>query len=466
MAVNRCILTIDQGTTRQKVALVDLTGRCLAFNTHRNMVRDEPPWGSIQDAEDWWRSACRLTRSIMTTENEVVAVTVSGRGGAAIGIDNEGFVTVNPWLDSRHQDYLRQIRSEHPGMKTYAATLLAKLVWLEEHHRLPADIMYAKDFLIYRLSGELVTDPTSGPDAASWPAATLEVAGPVRLPRIANPWDIVGHLQPSASETLGLPASIPIVLGGHDGICANVGVGALAPSTFALTLGTHCVTRAMTRDAMDPGVFRFYGMPPDRHVIGASAWYAGRAIEWFLDENLGAGTSADDQPAFESMDRAISGLPPGAAGATFFPYLGGQTSPRSRPHVRETFQGVTDAHTLEQRYQAVVEGSSFAIAESFAQMVNWMGVPDQVRVTGGGTANHNWLQTLADILGYPLEVSDALAECRGAAMFAAVALGDYTDYQEANVMKHISHTVDPDVKRQRVYAELLQQWSEASAALG
>ena len=49
--------------------------------------------------------------------------------------------------------------------------------------------------------------------------------------------------------------------------------------------------------------------------------------------------------------------------------------------------------------------------------------------------------------------------------FAAVALNEYRDYEEASVMRNMTQTVDPIPMRQRRYAELLEQWSEASAAL-
>ncbi len=467
MVAESCILTIDQGTTRQKVALFSPDGRCLGQRSQRN-VEYKDASGRYQQADQWWQSVQDMTASLVADlDVHVRACAVTGRAGAAIGVNRDGTVIIDPWLDQRHAGQFARIRNACPALSTYGATLVAKLLWCTEHDiNAPAHIMYAKDFLIFRLCGACVTDPSSGPDGIDWPADLIDVPSlrTDTLPRVAMPWDIVGHVTTKAARALGIPAGIPVVLGAHDGICANVGAGAISPGKFALTLGTHCVTRCITYDTPSPEAHRFYCMPPDQHVIGANAYMAGRALDWFLDQAFS--DQQDRGTLFTRMDEWVATQPPGARGASFFPYLSGQISPRRRPNVRAQFQGLTDTHTRQDLYQAVLEGASFAIAESFHEVTGWLGSPDAISVTGSGANSLTWVQLIADLLDLPIDVTDAATEGRGAAIFGALALYDYKSLSDAaSGMITVTRTVEPDRTRGDQYRAIFADWIDHSVAL-
>jgi xylulokinase len=383
-------------------------------------------------------------------------------------------VLAGSWSDRRHDAQLQRLiawRREGGHLANYAAALLAKILYLREvEPGVAAHIrhaMYAKDFLLFRMTGEVVTDPTSGPDQDDFDPRALAYAEVDRdtVPRVAMPWAVGGTLTGAAAEALGLPAGIPVAVGGHDGICANLGAGAGTVGAYAVTIGTHAVVRAVTAE-VPPGAYRFYGLPPGRHVIGGNAVMAGRAADWFLDTWFGA-PSEDERPAiFAAADAEADAIAPGADGVRFLPFLAGQVAPEARPGAAAAFAGLRATHGRAHLYRAVLEGGAFAVRGIFEQVRGWCGDPTVVRFTGSGAQSETWRRIIVDTLGWPCEVTDHVAEARGAAIDLAVALGLYRDVDEAAAaMVRPTARLEPDPAAHERYSAIYAHWQRVSDAM-
>jgi len=467
------ILTFDLGTTRLKVALFGRRGRLLGQRSSRHVEHREGDrqW---QEADLWWSEAVRMTRDLLGSHAcRVAAISVSGRAGAAVFIGRDGTVLADPWSDQRHAAEVRALvewrRAGH-DVSNYAAALLAKKQWLVANEPVKARglrfVLYAKDFLLYRLTGLAVTDWTSGPDGPVWDPAVLEWTrtSSGQLPRPALPWEVAGPLTPGGAIALGIAAGTPVVVGAHDGVCANVGAGAVHPGAFAITLGTHAVVRTVQSEC-PRGAYRFYGLPPNRHVIGGNGLLAGRAADWLLDIVHGADDRARRRH-FRTMDRAAATVPDGADGVRFLPFLGGRIAPDRRPGASAGFVGLAARHDRAVIYRAVLEGTAFAVRDIFEQVRGWCGDPVVVRLTGSGATSPVWCDLLAQVIGEPLEASDGAVEGRGAAVFAAVALGDFANCDAAAAsMVPIRHRYLPDAARCSTYSAHHADWTRAVEAL-
>lgn len=467
------ILTFDLGTTRLKVALFDLHGRLEGLASRRNVehTSGDRAW---QQAESWWINCIEATRQLMVEQDldpaRITGISLSGRAGAAVFVDAAGKVLCDPWSDARHNDQLRTLvagRSRNE-VAMYGAALISKLMWLRNSSpdlaARTAHVLYAKDFLLFRLTGEAVTDPSSGPDGP-WTDDLLGRSGvnPGLLPRPALPWTIGGTLTASAAEPLGLIAGTPVAVGAHDGICANTGAGAVMPGQYAITLGTHAVVRAVT-DSVPHGALRFYGFPPDKHIIGGNALMAGRSLDWFLDNWFDAPEQSRQQ-LFAELDIAAGQIPAGAGGVLFLPFLSGSIAPERRPGARATFHGMSAATSRNDMYRALLEGASFALCGIFEQVMGWAGEPARIGVTGSGVASETWMQLLADLIQRPLEVTDRASEGRGAAIFCSVATGRYASLADAiDAMVHTSHTYVPDLSAASRYGAIRSRWQALSAS--
>src|SRR5690606_37805894 len=109
----------------------------------------------------------------------------------------------------------------NPALEGFTAP---KLVWLRNHERASYDriktVMLPKDYIRYRLTGEIATDVS---DAAGtllydvrrreWSSPVVESLGldPAWLPRVAESAEVVGAVTQAAAELTGLNAGTPVV---------------------------------------------------------------------------------------------------------------------------------------------------------------------------------------------------------------------------------------------------------------
>jgi len=233
--MSETLVSIDLGTTRLKVAAFTPAGELLQ---HLAIRHKTPATG--QRAEQWWQDAAAAIRRLSPAQ--VAGLSLSGRAGAGVFLDRDGEVVADTWDDRRHGAELARLHAWRQGdgryLSNYGAALVAKYLWLRAHQSDVAaacrHALYAKDFLLFRLTGAHATDISSGPDAPQWDAALLRDFNlpPDLLPRPLPPWRIAGRLTPSAARQTGVPAGTPVAVGAHDGICANVGAGASRPGHF------------------------------------------------------------------------------------------------------------------------------------------------------------------------------------------------------------------------------------------
>lgn len=449
------LISIDLGTTRLKVSSFSTAGQL-----HRQVVTRHA--AGAERADRWWRDTVDAIRRLNAAD--VLGVSLSGRAGVGVFVDDAGNVVADPWSDDRHARQLARLQAWRAEtgrpLSNYGAALVAKFLWLREHASDSARrcrlALYAKDFLLFRLTGAHCTDWSSGPDAPAWDAALVrdwDLPAGV-LPRPALPWQVAGHMTDAAARETGLAVGTPVAVGAHDGVCANVGAGAIGLGDYAITLGTHAVTRTISTSAPQ-GATRFYAMPPDRHVIGGNAFLGGRALDWLLDITSGA---RDREEAYREAESMAAVVPPGADGVSFLPFLGGQLAPERRPGARAAFAGLRLGHDRGAMFRALLEGVGFAVADIVDQVATWCPPPDSIRLTGGGAASPLWRQTLADILDHAVEASDDAVEGRGAAIFLAVALGlhaDYTTAAAAMVPTGLRVLPGPDAA---TYQDLRERW--------
>src|SRR6185369_11796216 len=120
-----------------------------------------------------------------------------------------------------------------------------------------------------------------------------------------------------AAAATGLRAGTPVVAGGGDQAANGVGVGAVAPGTVALSLGTSGVIFAATDAPLfDPRgrVHAFCHAIPDRWHLMSVMLSAAGSLRWFRD-TLATGES------FETLVAEAAEVPAGSDGLFFLPYL-------------------------------------------------------------------------------------------------------------------------------------------------
>jgi len=470
------LLAIDLGTTLLKVGLFDVEGHLMALEAARYPVyRPQPDWIE-QRPEDWYHLLTGLLHSLWqdgeASPQQVLGIGLSGRGGGGVFLDEEGKVLAPCWLDWRGAggDYLSSLRQQTDRISASALSLASRLLWLRENR---PDIftqtrhaLQVKDYILYRLTGVLASDNSAGPADRDWPAEVFAAVGfdPAGLPAVLPLGALAGELTRTAAEELGLRPGLPVSVGAHDGVCANIGAGMIELGQAALTLGTTGVVRVVTgRPLYSTRSFScfHYRFLEGRWACGGDAIMAGRAAEW------AAQTLAADRPAperFATLEAEATAVSAGCDGLLFLPFLSGTVAPRPRRDATGSFCGLTFGHDRAHLFRAALEGVGYALRGIADELMEVAGPLRDVRVTGGGSRSRLWVQCLADILERPLGVPEEEASARGAALLLALALGLYgRPADAAAAMTRTVETFQPRPETAAVYRQQYERFMELAA---
>ncbi|HWJ24793.1 MAG TPA: xylulokinase, partial [Gemmatimonadaceae bacterium] len=337
---------------------------------------------------------------------------------------------------------LRDLAS-NPALEGFT---LPKVLWLRKHEpeafARTAKVVLAKDYVRYRLTGALATDPSDASgtllyDVAHdrWSRDMLDAAGlPASLlPPVVASAEVSGRVTPDVAADLGLPAGTPVVGGGSDNACAALGVGVAAPGDAAASWGTSGIVLAPTsRPVVDPllraHTFR-HAVPDTWYVIGV-VLSAGAAFAWVRDQLARDLAGAPD--ADQRLDAEAASVAPGAGGLTFLPYLQGERTPHRDPAARGALVGLTLAHTRAHVARAALEGVCFAMRDCL-EILRELRLPfDDLLLTGGGARSAFLRRLQADVYGIPVAVpTREEGPALGAALLGAVAAGAFPDVATA-----------------------------------
>ena len=178
-----------------------------------------------------------------------------------------------------------------------------------------------------------------------------------------------------------------------------------------------------------------------------------RARNSSVRSTLPVPTTTSGKPAADLVAELGEGLK-APTGVTFLPYLSGERTPHNDSAIRATFAGIGIGDGPEALTRAVMEGVSFALRDCLDALQATGARPERLLAIGGGTQSPFWVETLATILGLPLDVPDKgeFGAALGAARLAMAAVLGGTP-AELMARPQISHTVEPRADLAASYAE-------------
>lgn len=476
------LIGIDLGTTNGKVACYDGQGRLQAEASHSYPTyRPQPGWHE-QDPRDWiaalGRGLREVTDQLGSRVNDVAALAVSSFGPGLVMLDATGEPLMHcpTWQDERSRPQgQRLVEAVGTGWIGPAPPLTgfpAKLLWaVEEVPHLVARaawVMGIKDYLLYWLTGQVVTEPSGIAGGMEWYAPAFEHIGwPLeRLPRVIAPTASAGGLREELALQTGLRAGIPVFAGLNDGAAATLGSGAVQVGDSVATLATNGVARLVLAERIPPDdVLR-------RHLftwpyvsglwVGGGITHSGAGSLQWLADLLGL---PRDAVAYDALLAEAAEVPRGSGGVTFLPYLAGRGTPEADPDLRGGFVGVGLEHGRAHLARAVLEGIAFALREIYAEFERLGMMAGPVRLTGGGGRSALWRQILADVLQRPITRAGGDSTL-GVVIVAAVGLGLYPDFASAvgTMSKPLAHE-EPDPEGVAAYAALFDAFIRTRDAL-
>ena len=452
-------LCLDCGLTATKAAVFDAAGRELAEASAATRVRAHGAASEI-DLEEQWTLAAPLIRAALLRAREaagageLTGVGVSGHGGGFYPVDAGGrpVRAALTSMDTRAaplvQAWAREGRSRYAATRhhPWAGQALPQLAWLREGA--PADyerirwVLGAKDWMVFRLTGEASTDLTEASNNAlldlatgAYDPALLRLFGVPelegKLPPVHESAAVVGRVSAAAAAATGLPAGTPVVAGIFDVVSCAVGSGALDARSCSLIAGTWNINSAFDARLLDtpPSVKTSLGPDAGRFAyVESSATSAGN-LAWFLAGLTELCGAQDPDALYTRINAGVDALPPGAGGVTFLPFI---HRAHIAPGVDAAFAGLRADHGIFHLLRALYEGVAYAHRAHLEILAQGGLVRPRAVLSGGAARSPAWCRVFADVLDRPVETSDAAqAGARGIAIAIAVGTGRHRSYEDA-----------------------------------
>jgi len=480
------ILALDLGTTTCKAIAITKDGEILASASDTYELHSPQPGWAEQDADEVWDCVVKTLRELTAAlpDERPVGLSFSAAMHTLLPVDTAGkpLSPATTWADNRAGEQAAALRQNadisdiynRTGVPLNSVYFPARLTWLREN--LPdvlksmARIVSLKDWVIFRLTGVWMTDYAVASatgllniHALAWDESALKLAGITaeQLPPLNEPKTVVAEISAQATNEVGLPAGLAVVLGASDGALANLGAGVTQPGQRVITIGTSGAVRIVNKKPILSPLQQTwcYAFMRDSYFAGGAINNGGLALQWIRERFY---PDLEGDAGYDQLMKDAESIAPGAENLLLLPYFSGERSPHWNPDVRATFHGLALEHQRAHIARAALEAVAYCLADV------WQALDKAILSTGGelksmparltGTITRSpvWGQILADVLGIalnPVEAADG--SILGAASLGFWALG-HLPKPDALVMREGSQPepdIKPDAERHAFYQQ-------------
>ncbi len=497
------LLAIDLGTSSLKVALVNLSGHVLGWETEPIQLYLTPDGGVEQSPDEWWaaflKTAGRLLQRGLAAPGQVRAICCSTQGEGTLPVDRAGNPLMNCvlWMDMRGApDLKRQFKG---WVNLNGVGLFQTLHWIRLTGGMPSMTgkdpaahmllirnrfpeLYARtykflnvlDFLNLRLTGRFVATFDSiltswvtdnrHPDAIHYDPGLLRASGidAEKLPEIVPCTAVLGPLLPEVAARLNLPESVQVVAGAIDTTAAAIGAGATEDYLPHLYIGTSSWLAAHVPFKKTDPITAMASVPcavPGRYLLTALQATAGGNLTFLRDKILYHKDEllqeAEVPDIFKYLDQIAERVPAGAHGVMYTPWIWGERAPVEDKNLRAGLFNVSLHNNREDIIRAFLEGIAYNTRWLLQPVEKFIGRKvNRIHIVGGGAQSDVWCQIFADVLNVEIkQISDPIyANAVGAAWIGAVGLGEIT-FQDVPRLAHFKRIYQPDPQNAAFYQE-------------
>ncbi|QOS13496.1 MULTISPECIES: FGGY-family carbohydrate kinase [Haloferax] len=483
------IIGVDAGTTVIKSVAFSLDGEELHKSSVENAVdRPESGWAEQSMVTTWKKTAQTLSEveDQLDDDDEVLALGVTGQGDGCWLVDEDGD-PVRPailWSDGRASSVVQAWQQSGVSERVYdicggtqfPGSSLVILRWLKENeperYEEADTVFYCKDWLKYKLTDELTTDPSDASlpyvesESAEYSDEVLDVVGMPEVgemrPDLVPGTDVVGGLTRNAAVETGLPEGTPVVSGFIDIAASAFGSGAANPGDGSSIVGTTSVNQTVLDEAPDDdeqtGILLTLGVEGGLWTKFMSSMTGTPNLDWAIEEIM-------DKSSFNLVEEEVESIPVGSDGLIYHPFLSsaGERAPFLNPNARAQFMGLNQEHTQAHLVRAVYEGISLAMRDCFTHLPQ---NADEVYLSGGGANSDFWCQMFADCLNATIIIPEGTEfGAKGAALLAGVGTGAYDDLPSAaSTTSSVAQSFEPRPKKVQQYSRWYDVYTDAYEA--
>jgi glycerol kinase len=485
--MEKYILALDQGTTSSRAIVFNKKGKAVA-SAQKEFTQIFPRPGWVEhNAEEIWES------QIFVAGEALKKAGIEAKNIDAIGITNQRETTLlwdrktgNPvsnaivWQCRRTTDICNQLKDrglsklikEKTGLVLDPYFSGTKIKWLLDN--IPGLKKKAENgsicfgtidsWLIYRLSGNHLTDPSNASrtllfniHTGRWDKEILKLLQipPALLPEVLPS---SGYFGKTKKELFGQEIQIGGVAG--DQQAALFGQACFKNGDVKNTYGTGCFTLLNTGKvpvASNNGLLTTVAWDIGRgleYALEGSVFIAGAVIQWLRD-GLAIINSA---PESEELARSVLD----SKGVFIVPAFVGLGAPYWEPDIRGTIVGLNRGTSRAHITRAALESIAYQTCDLITAMEQDYGQPVIcLKADGGASQNSFLMQFQADILNRPVILPETFeTTALGAAYLAGLYTGYWNDLEEIQKNWQKGAEYKPEFTENR-RKQLLSAWKQA-----
>ena len=485
------LLGYDLGTSSVKAALVDAqTGKCVAtdfFPKTEAPIKSLKPGWAEQNPTDWLKYLKEATKNVISQAGidpkDIKAIGISYQMHGLVAIDKEGNLLRDSiiWCDSRGVPYgdkaFKEIGEEKclqhilnsPG--NFTAT---KLMWVKENEPEIFEKMYKvmlpADYVAYKLTGEICTNPEGLSEYMLWDFKNHDIAQVMLdflgfdksiFPEVKSTFSEQGRVTEAAAKEFGLAQGTPVTYRAGDQPNNALSLNVFEPGEIASTAGTsgvvYGINGVISYDNLSRvNNFAHVNHSKDKTRIGVMTCISGTGIlnSWIKKNVADTGTSYSD------MNEMAATVPVGSEGLVILPFGNGAERVLQNRQIESSFHGINfNIHKRPHIFRAAQEGIVFSLMYGM-EIMKEMGM--KIDKIHAGHANMFlspvFRETLASVSGAQIDLYDTDGAV-GAARGAGLGAGVYNTPEEAFASLTKVDVTEP-AKDRTPYLETYARWKE------
>ncbi len=491
------LLAIDAGTGSCRALLFDTSGKQVALSQCEWTHSPEPEYPGSQtfDTRANWEYICGCIRQVLSTpgvtSDAILGVSSTSMREGIVLYDKTGEeIWACPNVDSRAGEQATELVNSRLAEKIYftggdwvAITTPPRLLWLQKHKpeifERVAHMTMLSDWILFKLCGEYVTDPSAGSSSGmfdlskrTWSDEIVQMCGlrSDALPPVRESGTLLGRVHKQAAAATGLKEGTPVVVGGADTQVGLVGIGQVEPGQFTIVGGTFWQqTVGVNTPLIDPeGRLRtLCHALPGQWMLEGIGFYSGLTMRWFRDAfcqyELEQAQRLNQDP-YMLMEEAALHVPAGSNGVMgiFSNVMNARRWIHASPGLLQ-FDISNPLSSGKKECIRAIEESAAYVSRGHMQIIESLTgrTFDEIVFTGGAAKGRLWPQILADVLNCRVKVPVIKESTSlGVALYIGLGVGLYDDIRSVTQsLISFERTFEPNEATHQHYLSLYEQWS-------
>jgi xylulokinase len=312
-------------------------------------------------------------------------------------------------------------------------------------------------------------------ESKSWSDELLGLAGIERsvLPQTVPSGTVIGQVSDQMATELGLPDGVKIVSGAHDQNANAVGCGVIEAGKAVYSMGTFLCITPVFIERRAPNVMIERGINTEHHAVpGQYVCFlynqGGSLVKWYRDTFAAVEHQAAEARGESVYPQLLAETPSSPSGVLVLPHFTTTGPPQFISDSCGVILGLRLETQRGEILKGILEGSTFYLKDLVDSLPPTGIAIEKYIASGGGSRSDIWLQVCADILGIPFTRSTTSeAGALGSAIIAGVGCGIFESYAEGvEAMVRYERTFEPDLTRNREYAERYSQYQQLWPLMG